>query len=216
MAMQGFQCSAFQQSAFQNDCQGTGGGGEGGAVLRGFVVNILDGGVVTFTDASQSAASAARLTEITTAYHADFVLPLTDSMYVVNYAGGKSIIQRYADETVARKIASYITRDVILPRPENFGVLQLVARFDDATASGARYVTCFVTADGGRAPDGSFEFVRTFAHTFTLLAGESKQQITRLPSGFKARRWRVEIGLPSDVAVYEVNLAGTALELMTV
>jgi hypothetical protein len=207
VSLPGFQCSAFQLGAFQEDCEQTPSGGEGGAVLNGFIINIMDGG--------ETPPIAARMTEITAGYHADFVLPLTDSMYVVSYAGGNSIIKRYADETMPRKVGDYTTRDVILPKPESFGVLQVLARLDPA-AGGVRFLTCIVTADGGRDGNGNPQPAQVFAHTFSVFSTENKPYRAKLPSGFKARRWSVSIGVDHDILVYGVHLAGTELELAEV
>jgi hypothetical protein len=158
-------------------------------MLRGFIIDILD--------------PQPLMTEITAGYNADFVLPLTDSMYVVNYLAGNSLIKRYADETVPRLACVFWTRAVILPRPANMGVMQLVGRRDGDSASNS--ATCTVYADG----------VAVFTHTF-ILSSAHGQRFISLPSGFKARRWSVRIAADADIEISELNLAGTKLELMTV
>jgi hypothetical protein len=159
------------------------------ATLNGFIIDILD--------------PQPLMTEITAGYNADFVLPLTDSMYVVTHANAVSSIKRFADETIPRLPCVFWTRDEILPRPTNLGVIQVVGRADGASGTGT--VKCTVFADGAQV----------FNHTFTLTATHG-QQIIRLPSGFKARRWSVRIEPSPDVQIAEVNLAGTADELRIV
>jgi hypothetical protein len=156
-------------------------------MLRGFVIDILD--------------PQPLLTQISARYNADFVLPLTDSMYVVDWVNGNSLIKRYADETIPRLPCVYWTRAVMLARPTNLGVLQIVGRADGGTGR----AECIVFADG------ALIFDRVF--TLTPVHG---QQIMRLPTGFKARRWSVRLGCDADVEISEVNLAGTADELRTV
>jgi hypothetical protein len=158
-------------------------------VLNGFIINILD--------------PQPLMTEITAGYNADFVLPLTDSMYVVTHPASDSLIKRFADETIARLPCVFWTRDEILARPTNLGVLQVVGRYDGPNIIGA--ALCTVFADGAAV----------FTHNFVFRTTHG-QQIIRLPSGFKARRWSVLVEATEDVQIAEVNLAGTADELRIV
>lgn len=128
---------------------------------------------------------------------ADFVLPQTDSMYVVTFSGGASTISRFADENQLGQACSYWTRDVILPKPLNMGVLQVV---------GTGTVTVSVYADG----------VLRAGPTPMVLGSPANALQIRLPAGFEARRWSVSMSLATGATVSEVYLAGTPLELMSV
>lgn len=133
---------------------------------------------------------------------ADFVLPQTDSMYVVTGGGAISSIARFGDETVARQACSYWTADNIQPRPCNMGVIQLVGL---GTAQAQTY------ADGN--PVGN---LLTFNLASPTNPNSPGQQTIRLPDGFKARRWSVSLTLFPGTVVSEVYLAETALDLKAV
>lgn len=153
--------------------------------VTGFIVNMLDGDP-QFTRYTPTSLQTG-----------EFVMPLTDSLYVVNYAAPVSTINRFADENVARIPCTYWTRDVITPKPENMAALQVV---------GTGFVIATVYADGVALP----------SITFNLSSTNPGQAFARLPGGYKARRWSVYLALGANAVVSEVNLAGNLLELRNV
>lgn len=128
---------------------------------------------------------------------ADFVLPLTDSMYVVDYTAPVSTVSRFADERAARLPGTWLSRDVIVANPCNFGCLQVV---------GYGLVIATVFADG----------VAVATLNFTLPPSTINEITQRLPAGFHARRWSVQFQLDVNAVVSEAYLAGTRLELKRV
>lgn len=154
------------------------------SLVNGFIVNI-DG-------------AAPRLVEYSTVGQvADFVLPLTDSMYIVNYQPPVSTMSRFSDESTFRMSFVYQTRDVIEPRPVNFGGIQIV---------GLGSIIATVFADGAFVAALSFTFPPTIPGRATM----------RLPSGFKAIAWSVRLAGAPGALVSEVHLAETLSELKNV
>lgn len=168
-------------------------------------MNYFDGQVLGYFDGDPTNGFLLGVTDDITSFveynsggtqRADFILPVTDSLYVVTYVGGVSTISRFADETMPTDACTFWTREFELEKPENFGILALTGAGGNCTAT--------VYADGvAQAP---------MLFTFPT---QLNQIVERLPSGFKARRWSVLLQLASGVVISEVFLSGTRLELMS-
>jgi hypothetical protein len=127
----------------------------------------------------------------------DTLLPLDDQLLLFSTADEVSATAlRLFDPTQPRLAASYWTRDFVLPKPENLGVIEVLA-------SGTGRVTAFVYANGGRVAE----------YTFTFADSNERALQRRLPGGLKARRWNVLLTIDPDVIVSQVALASTPGEL---
>lgn len=128
---------------------------------------------------------AASLTRLTQPYYAAFQHPVADALYVSN---GNTVYEFRAGTT--RKSLTWWSKDFIVPKPTNFGVMQLVG-------SGA--LTLTVYADGA------------VKHTEALTLSDTGMTLARLPSGFLARRWSFKF--VGDAEINEAYLANSAGEL---
>lgn len=131
---------------------------------------------------------ALSLTRLLDPIYTAFVHPQADALYV---AQGRTVFEfKGGDET---KPFEWTSKDFILPKPANFGVLQLVGK-------GA--VTFSVAAD---------DQVR---HTGSAVLSGYDADVFRLPSGFLARKWSVSIRGAAGTRISELALAITPMELM--
>lgn len=128
------------------------------------------------------------------------VLPHDDSLYLLTSPNGSAPgqLRRWSDEAASRLGCSYWTRDVLLPKPGNMGVLQVIGYGGNLTA--------IVWGDGIAV--GSF--------TVDLSAGiENRSTVvnTRLVANSKCRRYSVQLVLGANTVVREATLAGAPAEL---
>jgi hypothetical protein len=135
----------------------------------------------------------------------DFILPHDDSLYVVTQSGGKSKVSRFLDETTDRVVLYYATRDVEEPQPINFGALQIIGWGNGYALDVA------VFADGKQR-----DVIPVTFDTDGAYQDGAKGYTFRLSSGYKARRWRVQLTSRADVSVRQVILASTMSELASV
>ena len=117
------------------------------------------------------------------------VHPVADALYVV--AGA---VYEFKGSS-SRKAFTWRSKDFILPKPMNFGAVQV---------AGDGSVTVKVYADG---------VVRA---TKTLTLSGDNFSVFRLPIGYLARRWSVEIAGAADATVTEVHVAVSPSEFANV
>ena len=121
-------------------------------------------------------------------------LPGSNGLYMLAANGGTTTtLQRDEDPNVNRMPATWISRKVIMPKPSNFGVCQVV---------GSGSVTVTVTAGSRQA----------LANQVLTLTDGVPQQI-RMPAGFLEREWSVILGLNANAVVREFYLAAHPEEL---
>jgi hypothetical protein len=130
------------------------------------------------------------LTALTDPVYAAFMYPMGDALYV---AQGGSVYEFKGES--GTKAFRWESKDFILPKPANFGCLQLVGK-------GA--VTFAVTADG---------IVR---HLRTVTLTGTDTDLYRLPAGFLCRRWSLSLAGAAGAEVSECYLAVSPLELPNV
>ena len=114
--------------------------------------------------------------ESSTQADAAYLLPQTDLYYL----GIGNIIYAYGESTTPL-ILTWQSKDVILPRPSNFGVIQVIA---DQVPNLSFQSGIEIQVYG----DGQLIFDQTI-----VLTGPSQNIIRRLPSGQKFRRYSVKI-----------------------
>jgi hypothetical protein len=150
---------------------------------------------------------------------ATFYIPWLDKLLM---ATGNAL--KAFGESPITELAEWWSKDYVLPRPINFGVIQLVLQASPNTpdfdvtsfgvyADGHSVATISLATDarGGPIP------ITNTAEPISLSSGSHPQQVTltyRLPSGFVARRWSVFIS--GRAIVKEVHLASTPAELQNV
>lgn len=150
--------------------------------LVGYFTNGATGFVIRLDEATMSFT---RWNPGTYAGH--FVSPVTDKLYLI--AG--NTLNAFADGSYGT--AEWQSKEIIVPSPINFGVLQIVP---SQSITG----TADVFADG------------VITDTVTLSGSDS--MVFRLSAGFRARSWYVSID--ANCPVQEVNLATSMQELKRV
>jgi len=156
-------------------------------------LNAHDGNVVLwFEDGTpgfllRTEEGAPSLTKLLDPISAAFMYPVGDALYV---ASGSGVFEFKGG--AKGKAFSWKSKDFILPKPENFGCLQLVGK-------GA--VSFEVFADGVSTHSGTVELSATDRNVF------------RLPAGFLCRRWAVKLTGVAGAEVTELHLAKTPAEL---
>ena len=130
------------------------------------------------------------LTKLADAITGAFVHPSADTLYVA--VSSDSYYQLYRNGT-GSKAFTWWSKDEILPKPDNFGCLQIV---------GSGNVTYYVYADGVQKASASV----TLTDSTTV----------RLPSGFRARKWSVKIVGTTGSYVTDFTLATSPSELQNV
>lgn len=131
---------------------------------------------------------ALSLTRLTQGYRASYRHPLADALYV---SDGSAVFDFRAG--ASRESMTWWSKDFILPRPTNFGVMQLI---------GSGLLTLTIYADG------------SVKHTEAVTLDDTGATPVRLPSGFMARRW--SFSFAGDGEVREVYLATSISELKNV
>ena len=151
--------------------------------LLGWFSDGAPGFLVRFDEADTS------FTRTTDPVMAATVHPVADALYVVagavyEFKGGAT-----------RKPFVWRSKDFIMPKPMNFGAVQV---------GGEGGVTITVYADGvARA-------------TKKLLLSGDEYSVVRLPAGFLARRWAFEVAGGANAVVREVNVAISPSEFANV
>lgn len=121
-----------------------------------------------------------------------FLLPQTDQYMI---AAGSTIFSY--NEGITPLTFQWWSKDALIPRPTNFGAIQIIA---SPNALGGGSLTVEVISDG------------VVRDTRVLnITTASQNNILRLSSGFKARRWSVR--LTGNCYVKEMTLASTIREL---
>jgi hypothetical protein len=162
-----------------------------GTKLSKMRLNAHDGSlVVWFEDGTPGflirfEEETSSLTNLSEPIYAAFVHPLADALYVSN---GNSIYEFRAGNT--RKSLAWWSKDFIVPKPTNFGAMQLI---------GSGSLTLEVYADG------------TMTHTQAVSLDDRGFAIVRLPSGFLARRWSFKFTGSAEIS--EAYLANSVTEL---
>jgi hypothetical protein len=157
-----------------------------GALFSKMELAFFDGTLYCFTDTGVGFSirfdeAEAQFSRIDTPVTANFVLPLTDSLYV---AQGNSLF--IFGNAASFRPFSWTSREYILPTPMNYGALQTIG-------FGQYKVEVLV--------DGQVRYSADVMGNHT----------TKLPSGFKSRKWRVRLSSQSTGSVFvrEVYLAPT-------
>ena len=120
--------------------------------------------------------------------------PMPEGLYVVANSGGTTVqLQRFEDPSANRMQATWLSKKVVLPYPENFGCFQLV---------GSGQVNIQITA-------GSRQVMNI---TLASLV-DGVPQVVNLPHGFREREWTVQFLLTANAVVREFYIAGSPEEL---
>lgn len=130
---------------------------------------------------------AATLTRLTDPIYASFTFALKDGLYV---AAGSALYNFKGDANT--KAFIWHSKDFILPKPVNFGCVQLI---------GAGAVTFSVYADGA------------LIHTHAVTLEDVGHTVFRLPAGFLARRWSIKLAGSANTTISECSLAYSPSEL---
>lgn len=167
-----------------------------GAHLQNMRLNVHDGSLLVWFDNGFSGfvlrfeEEAPSLTEISYAIQAAFNHPLADSLYVVQ--GTKAYVFRSLND---RTSFMWTSKEFVLPKPTNFGVLQLIGSGElgiELIADGATVVLSTEPVD---------------------MSGGT---LVRLPSGFLARRWSLGLFGTENAEIQEAYLANSITELQGV
>jgi hypothetical protein len=156
-------------------------------------INTHDGSIVVwFEDGTpgfliRMEEGATSLTQLADAATAAFLYPVGDALYM---AYGAAVYEFKGGATT--KPWTWRSRDVIVPRPTNFGCLAMI---------GTGSVTYTVRADGATVV------------TETVAIDADGNSVFRLPAGFLARRWSVELAGAAASEVRELYLCGSPREL---
>lgn len=159
-------------------------------------INAHDGNlVVWFTDGTPGflvrfEEENSSLTRLTDPIYAAFVHPTADALYV---ASTSAVFQFKGSPTT--KPFVWWSKDFILPKPGNFGAIQLV---------GTGTVTVDVYADG------------VLKQTVPMTLSETGDAISRLISGFLSRRWSFKITGTANTALTIGHVVTSLAELQNV
>ena len=129
-------------------------------------------------------------TKISDPIYAAFVSPLADALYVAS--GGSSVYVFGAG--ASRQMFRWWSREYVLPKPTNFGAMQL---------KGSGTLTVYVYADGA---------LKHMQAVTLSLSGT----LIRLPSGFLAKQWSVRLVGDAGCELHECPLVTTPTELQNV
>lgn len=167
---------------------------EFGARLSRMRLDVHDGSLlVWFTDGTPGflirfEEDALSLTYLSHGYYASYRHPIADALYVSN---GSSVFNFRAG--FARASMTWRSKDFILPKPTNFGSMQLI---------GSGTLTLTVYADG------------VSRYSAAVSINNTGTTVVRLPSGFLARRW--SFSLSGSGEVREAYLSNAISELPNV
>ena len=170
-----------------------------GSKLDKIRLNAHDGHlVVTFTDGTPGFVmrfdeSNPTFSKLGYGFTAMNTWTTNDALIGITYSSGEYKIVQFAYSESGYESTenfSWTSKDFILPKPVNFGVMQLV---------GVGNVTVSIYADGA------------LKHTKSVSLDMTGREILRLPSGFKARRWSFKVS--GNGRVEEVNMAISPREL---
>jgi hypothetical protein len=165
-----------------------------GNKLNNMRLNVHDGSLlVWFDDGTKGFVirfeeESPSLTQINQRYYAAFRYPLADALYV---SDGTYV---YAFRSGGgRNNFTWHSKDFVLPKPTNFGVMQFI---------GTGTMALTVYADG----------VEKLSRSVTL--NDIGSTIVRLPAGFMARRWSYK--MVGSAEIYESYLSNSVGELQGV
>jgi hypothetical protein len=156
-----------------------------------------DGRLLAWVEASRSlfmirldeaAGSYTRL-DFQQPWECSFYLPLADGLYI---AAGNTVWAWGATDRVA---CDWTSKEFVLPRPTNFGAIQVVVSW------GTAFVTLFAQISGVWRQISS-KALSVGTHTY------------RLPAGFKSTRFKLVMN--GELEVLEVRIAETMKELASV
>jgi hypothetical protein len=153
------------------------------AQIGGFLLSMADGGsqLVTYSPTDRVLGN--------------FNHPRDDSLHILS-RGTTTTAARFADEQTPPVTATYWTREIHLPRPENLGAIEVRG------LGGLVQVEVF--QDGVNTPN----FIKTWT-----LGGSMTRATAKLPSHRKATNYSVRVTTTGYAVVRELYLASTMREL---
>lgn len=156
-------------------------------------INAHDGNIVVWFDDGtpgfliRTEEGALSMTDLADPIYSAFVYSLADALYVT---AGSGVYEFKGSNST--KSFRWTSKDFILPKPANFGCIQIV---------GYGSVSFSVSADG------------EVKHSQSVTIDASGTNVYRLPAGFLSRRWSFDLTGQGGARIDEVYMASSPTEL---